>query len=71
MQPARRRDPAIPGGGDPVVCCSDYTRCRVWLAHTEVERHGPSTKKMRDQAISDRRAPDVLSGSLPRDRVSV
>ncbi len=60
MQPARRRNTNVPGGGEPVVCCSEYSRCRVWMTHVEVTRFGPSTKKQRDQVRAARRAPDVL-----------
>lgn len=54
MQPARRRS------GELVVCCDQYSTCRIWMTHIEVTRHGPSTKAQRDQAGVTRRARDTL-----------
>lgn len=52
--------PAIDREGKPVVCCANYSVCRVWQTHIEVERGGPSTKAQRDQAVATRRARDVI-----------
>lgn len=46
LRPARGPD------GEAVVCCSEYTRCRIWTLHKDIE-NGPSTKAQRDQTRSE------------------
>lgn len=45
---------------EPVICCADYAKCRVWQTHIEIERFGPSQKVQRDQTL--RRTRDTLAG---------
>lgn len=60
IQPARRRDTNVRGGGEPRVCVGDYADCTIWKYHVEIER-GSSTKAQRDQAMAARRASDTIS----------
>lgn len=55
MQPARNNRT-----GEPAICCAEYHKCRVWRTAKEIESFGPSTKKMRDQAMAGR-ARDTLT----------
>lgn len=62
LRPARERD------GRPVVCCAAYDHCNIWRHHVEIDR-GPSTKKQRDQTLSDPHQ-HTLSGNPVRERIS-
>lgn len=65
LRPARNPDPNLPGGGEPAVCCGDYTKCRIWLVAYAID-HGPSTKAQRDQAVGQRHSHTMTGATRER-----
>lgn len=66
LRPARTREDAM-GRSEPVVCTGDYTKCRIWRTHVQIDR-GPSTKKQRDQTLSNPHR-HALTGRHEREKV--
>lgn len=56
------------GAPTVAVCCSNYERCSIWRVHKDIIRpHVPSTKKMRDETLSEPQAHTLRHAT--RDKV--